>query len=90
MQPYTVLNCHSHDYLELACIKGHPLKIALTDGSTIIAKPVTIKSYSDKTEWLQLSDDAAVKQIRLDHILTITSIVHSAESTCIEINKPSE
>jgi Rho-binding antiterminator len=72
MQPYQIINCHSYDYLELACIRGYSIIIELKQSPQITAQAITLETKTDKTEWLIVKYAGKLESIRLDQIIAIT------------------
>ncbi len=52
MKPYQAIDCGRYDYLELACIRGYPLKIELLQGEILHGKALITETRPDKSEWL--------------------------------------
>ncbi len=78
MPPYRIINCHAHDYLELACMRGYPLLIETTQGD-IQSVAINLITLADKTEYLVVRNGSLEQQIRLDQILAITPLSQPAE-----------
>ena len=72
MEHYQIVNCHCHDYLELACIRGYALLLELKQRPDLTAKAITLETHSDKTEWLIVANNGTQESIRLDQIVAIT------------------
>ncbi|PKG56763.1 transcriptional antiterminator [Shewanella sp. Choline-02u-19] len=89
MQPYITVNCHCHDYLELACMRGYQLKIELHNKAPLTAQAVTLVTKADKTEWLivkqVVKQNNSLNEIRLDQIIAITPIDTAADFKRITI-----
>ncbi|MCG9714754.1 Rho-binding antiterminator [Shewanella insulae] len=77
MTPYRIIDCHVHDHLELACIRGYQLLIETSTGE-IRATAITLTTKADKSEYLTVKNGAGEQAIRLDHILAITPLTQGA------------
>ncbi|QYJ90286.1 Rho-binding antiterminator [Shewanella halotolerans] len=77
MQPYRIIDCHVHDHLELACIRGYQLLIETSTGE-IRATAITLTTKADKSEYLTVRNEAGEQAIRLDHIQAITPLTQGA------------
>ncbi|MCG9748121.1 Rho-binding antiterminator [Shewanella sp. Isolate8] len=77
MEPYRIIDCHVHDHLELACIRGYQLLIETSEGD-IRATAITRTTRSDKSEYLTVRNEAGEQEIRLDHIQAITPLTQGA------------
>ncbi|ACJ28930.1 Modulator of Rho-dependent transcription termination [Shewanella piezotolerans WP3] len=85
MQQYQAINCHCHDYLELACMRGYCLLLELKQRTNLTATAITLETHSDKTEWLIVDYNGTREAIRLDQILAITPTDTSASFQRINI-----
>ena len=72
MQQYQLINCHCHDYLELACMRGYCLLLELKQRADLTAIAITLETHSDKTEWIIVDKNGTQESIRLDQIVAIT------------------
>ena len=77
MEPYRIIDCHVHDHLELACIRGYQLLIETSKGD-ITGTAITLTTKADKSEYLTVRNEAGEQAIRLDHILAITPLSQGA------------
>ncbi|MDJ0834215.1 MAG: Rho-binding antiterminator [Gammaproteobacteria bacterium] len=63
----SVISCHIHDYIEIACMYGYQVRLELTNHDRIEGKPVTTKSKS-KQEFLVMQTAAGQQDIELSNI----------------------
>ncbi|MBV4487955.1 Rho-binding antiterminator [Pseudomonas sp. SWRI153] len=89
MTRYQPLNCDLYDYLEIACMRGYQLDIELIDGQRLAAKAITIRTTSDKEEFMEIEQAGEQSEIRLDQLLAITPQAADAEFGRIVFNEPS-
>ncbi|AKJ98891.1 Rho-binding antiterminator [Pseudomonas sp. WP18] len=78
MNTYQPLNCDLHDYLEIACLYGYTLDIELTDGQRLNARAITTRTAPTREEFLDVETADGRLEIRLDQLLAITPLDHSA------------
>lgn len=65
MKPYQAIDCGRYDYLELACIRGYPLKIELLQGEILHGKALITETRPDKSEWLLVQTATSNRAIRM-------------------------
>ncbi|QLE83977.1 transcriptional antiterminator [Shewanella sp. Scap07] len=85
MQSYTPINCDHHDYIELACVRGYPLIIILTDGSEVRGRALTTETRADHSEWLVVETAVHQRSIRLDSIAKISTDIEGASFSSINL-----
>jgi len=85
--PYTPIQCHLYDYIEIACLHHYTLNIDLLDGDQITAKAMTTGVH-EKEEFLvvETQENNIKQEIRLDKINKITALDKNAEFKTVEIN----
>ncbi|MFV7669641.1 Rho-binding antiterminator [Shewanella algae] len=79
MKPYQAIDCGRYDYLELACIRGYPLKIELLQGEILHGKALITETRPDKSEWLLVQTATSNRAIQMDQLLAITPEQEGAE-----------
>ncbi|WP_394205745.1 Rho-binding antiterminator [Shewanella waksmanii] len=83
MNSYTPIACEHHDYIELACLRGYPVIITLTDNSELRGRAVTTETRSDHSEWLLLDTAVHQKSVRLDCIAQLSTDIEGAAFSTI-------
>jgi Rho-binding antiterminator len=69
-----MISCHTHDYIEIACLYGFQVLLQLNDGTTQQGKAITTETGSDKREWFILEQAAGRTQIDLQDIKSMLSL----------------
>lgn len=82
---YQPIQCHIHDTLEIACMRGYTLDIELVSGETLRGIAKTTKSVN-KEEFLVVETAQGSSEPRLDKIKRILVLNDNAEFKTIEIN----
>lgn len=82
---YVPIDCDLHDYLEIAAIKNHPIRVSCEDGLRWVITVRDLVTKADKSEWLIGVEigTSAVREIRLDKICDITSIPANSDFSFI-------
>lgn len=79
MSDYKMIPCAHYDYLELACLRGDGLTLALGAINKLNVELITTQTRADKTEWLIIQLQQTKQSLRLDHIAAITPLEPNAE-----------
>ncbi len=69
-----MISCHTHDYIEIACLYGFQVLLQLNDGTTQQGKAITTETTSDKREWLILQQQSGDIRVDLTHIKNMQSL----------------
>ncbi|MCB1844010.1 MAG: Rho-binding antiterminator [Halioglobus sp.] len=81
---YVPIDCGVHDELELACMRGKPLRLT-TEGEILLGTPVTTRTSPDRAEWLLMSLPNGEREIRMDRILRIEALQADSGETSIDV-----
>lgn len=84
---YVPIDCGIHDELELACMRGLPVKLT-TETETLLGKPLTTRTSPDRAEWLVISLAGGNREIRMDHIRSVEPLNSGAGGTRIDFRQP--
>ena len=84
---YLPIDCGIHDQLELACMRGLPVKLT-TEREILLGKPLTTRTSPDHAEWLIISLAGGDREIRLDRILSIEPLDPGAGGSRIDFTQP--
>ncbi|MEC6830690.1 Rho-binding antiterminator [Photobacterium toruni] len=69
-----MLNCHHHDYIEIACMHNLNIDLTLNDGSHIIGIAHDTLYNQNREECIALVVDRQQQLIVLDDLVSITAI----------------
>jgi Rho-binding antiterminator len=69
------LKCDLHDYLEIACLYKFEVELLLSDGTNILAVPITTKTIN-KIEYLEVNSS--------DELITVPVLNLKSMRSCIE------
>ncbi len=69
-----IISCATHDFIEIACTFGYPIKLELMSGSTISGTAITTLTSKDKKEFLIIQSQQKNIQIELHDIKTMTAM----------------
>ncbi|SKA55281.1 Rho-binding antiterminator [Photobacterium toruni] len=69
-----MLNCHHHDYIEIACMHNLNIDLTLNDGSHIIGIAHDTLYNQNREECIALVVDHQQQLIVLDDLVSITAI----------------
>ena len=73
----TILSCHLHDYIEIACLYGFDISLQLDNSEIVEGRAMTTKTLPNKTECLlMLVGDQTIK-VEVTDILTMQAITHN-------------
>lgn len=83
--PYSPIQCHLYDYIEIACMRHYHLDVELKSGEHLIgyAQNTQVKN---KEEFLVFLISGVIQLIRLDKIKRITALDSNAEFSSVIIN----
>ncbi|TSE32903.1 MULTISPECIES: Rho-binding antiterminator [Tepidimonas] len=78
MDSYRPIDCHLHDYLEIACLYRYRLLLELVDGGRLEADAISTETRPSKEEFLLVASESGQQALRLDLLLAITPLTPGA------------
>lgn len=63
-----MISCNLHDYVEIVCLFGYPIKLTLFDKSIIQGKALDTQINEDKQECLKIDSEGVDVLIELENI----------------------
>lgn len=69
-----MINCQTHDFIEIACLYGFQILLHINDGTTLQGKAITTETSPDKREWLILQQPSDQVRVDLMHIKSMQSL----------------
>lgn len=66
-----MINCKSHDYIEIVCMYRYPIKITMKTGEIIKCIAFDTHYNSIREECIKVKIDALVSEVILDNISTL-------------------
>ena len=76
--PYQPIACHTHDYLEVACLKAYRIRLYLVSDEFIEGTAKTTLTHNHR-EFLLLEGYKGEHKVRLDSIKKITVLTKNAD-----------
>lgn len=83
--PYQPIQCHIHDFIEIACMRHYTLDVELLTGEILRGIAETTRSF-EQIEYLVLSNEKQQQEVPLDKIRKFTTIDKEAEFNTITVN----
>jgi len=66
-----IIDCHIHDYIEIACLYGFLVELELVDQTSVQGRAKTTETSTDKREWLILGTEGESEKVDLSTIKTM-------------------
>ena len=72
------ISCELHDFIEVACMYGYQVQLALKDDQVIEGKVVDITTSKDKREYL-IINNGQEQQVELTQLTKLTVLTPNAQ-----------
>ena len=72
------ISCELHDFIEVACMYGYQVQLALKDGQVIEGKAVDITTSKEKREYL-IINNGQEQQVELTQLTKLTVLTPNAQ-----------
>lgn len=72
------ISCELHDFIEVACMYGYQVQLALKDDQVIEGKAVDITTSKDKHEYLIIKNEQE-QQVELTQLAKLTVLTPNAQ-----------
>ena len=72
------ISCELHDFIEVACMYGYQIQLALKDDQVIEGKAVDITTSKDKREYLIIKNEQE-QQVELTQLTKLTVLTPNAQ-----------
>ena len=72
------ISCELHDFIEVACMYGYQVQLALKDDQMIEGKAVDITTSKDKREYLMIKNEQE-QQVELTQLTKLTVLTPNAQ-----------
>lgn len=72
------ISCELHDFIEIACMYGYQIQLALKDDQVIEGKAVDITTSKDKREYLIIKNEQE-QQVELTQLTKLTVLTPNAQ-----------
>ena len=69
-----IIDCHIHDYIEVACLYGFKVNLEFVDKPSIQGRAKTTETSVDKREWLILETHDQSEKVDLSTIKSMQAI----------------
>lgn len=81
-----IINCHLHDYIEIACLYSLKISITLGGGEKVNGTAITTQTAPDKKEYLVINPEgkSGEKRIELIQIRRLQALTANPHFDCIE------
>jgi Rho-binding antiterminator len=79
-----IIDCHIHDYIEIACLYGFQVNLELVDQTSIQGRAKTTETSVDKHEWLILEIGDQSEKVELSTIKSMQAITPNPHFDKIE------
>ena len=66
-----MINCKSHDYIEIVCMYRYPIKITMKNGDIIECIALDTHYNSTREECIKVKSQGGVNEVILDHISAV-------------------
>ena len=88
-EKYTPIDCNLYDYVEIACLYRYPVRVTITDGTSLTGIAVDTVIDADKSESLKLDvDDGDSRLIRLDTLVVLEALATDARFSKVHFPVP--
>ena len=79
-----IIDCHIHDYIEIACLYGFQVNLEFVDQPSIQGRAKTTETSIDKREWLILETEHQSEKIDLSTIKSMRALTQNPHFDKIE------
>ena len=79
-----IIDCHIHDYIEIACLYGFRVNLELVGQSSVQGRAKTTETSVDKREWLILETEHQSKKVDLSTIKSMQALTQNPHFDKIE------
>ncbi len=79
----SIISCHIHDYVEIACMYGYQIRLTLYTGDKVTGRAKTTSS-KDKLEYLVIETTDGEMDIEMNQIKTMRSLIDNPHFTQID------
>lgn len=70
-----MISCELHDYIEIACTFGYPLRLTLKNGEVIEGRATDTQRDAQRNECIALEVDGCIRLLVLDALSEMTALI---------------
>lgn len=77
METGKIIDCHLHDYIEIACLYGYEVELILLQGDVVTGQALTTVTDSARQEFLLVKKHGQQTRVLLTDIKKMSALTHN-------------